>query len=61
MGAIEKTLNALDAALGGACQVVTICGRNKALMQRLQERWAALLHSTSCRTHRLHAIPAQNP
>ena len=38
MGAIEKTLDALDATLGGACQVVAICGRNKALMQRLQDR-----------------------
>lgn len=38
MGAIEQTLDALDARLGGACQVVAICGRNKALIQRLQTR-----------------------
>ena len=40
MGAIEKTLDALDATLGGACQVVAVCGRNTALMQRLLDRWA---------------------
>ena len=38
MGAIEKTLDALDTALGGTCQVVAICGRNKPLMHRLQQR-----------------------
>ncbi|BDA40481.1 probable monogalactosyldiacylglycerol synthase, chloroplas [Coccomyxa sp. Obi] len=38
MGAIEQTLDALDARLGGACQVVAICGRNKALIERLQLR-----------------------
>lgn len=39
MGAIEQTLDALDDRLGGACQVVAICGRNKALIERLQNRW----------------------
>lgn len=38
MGAIEKTLQALDERVGGACQVVAICGRNKALIERLSDR-----------------------
>ncbi|CAL5225228.1 g8016 [Coccomyxa viridis] len=38
MGAIEKTLEALDERVGGACQVVAICGRNKALIERLSNR-----------------------
>lgn len=42
MGAIEQTLDALDARLGGACQVVAICGRNKALTERLQRRCLSL-------------------
>jgi len=41
MGAIEATLDAIAAACGGACQVVAICGRNKKLARRLQNRWAA--------------------
>ena len=40
MGAIEKTLEALDDRVGGACQVVAICGRNKALIERLTNRSA---------------------
>jgi len=40
MGAIEKTLQALDERVGGACQVVAICGRNKALIERLSNRSA---------------------
>ena len=42
MGAIEQILDALDARLGGACQVVAICGRNKALIERLQRRCLSL-------------------
>ncbi len=42
MGAIEQILDALDARLGGACQVVAICGRNKALIERLQQRCLSL-------------------
>ncbi len=38
MGAIEKTLHALDERVGGACQVVAICGRNKTLIERLSNR-----------------------
>ena len=40
MGAIEKTLDALDGRVGGRCQVVAICGRNKALIERLSNRSA---------------------
>ena len=49
MGAIEKTPEALDERVGGACQVVAICGRNKALIERLSNRsalpqiWAYML------------------
>lgn len=42
MGAIEQTLDALDDRVGGACQAVAICGRNKALIQRLQSRCVAV-------------------
>ncbi|KAK9840829.1 hypothetical protein WJX81_007551 [Elliptochloris bilobata] len=38
MGAIEATLEAIATACGGACQVVAICGRNKKLARRLQNR-----------------------
>lgn len=38
MGAIEQTLQALDEQAGGSFQVVAVCGRNKALIQRLQDR-----------------------
>lgn len=38
MGAIEKTLQALDDRVGGGCQVVAVCGRNKALIERLNHR-----------------------
>jgi hypothetical protein len=40
MGAIEQTLQAVDERLGGSMQVVAICGRNKALIQRLESRCA---------------------
>ncbi len=61
MGAIEQTLDALDDRLGGACQVVAICGRNKALIERLQNRCgsqtvvsAGWLSLTPCVTHLMH-------
>ena len=41
MGAIEKTLQALDDRVGGGCQVVAVCGRNKALIERLNHRCEA--------------------
>ena len=40
MGAIEATLDAIATACRGACQVVAICGRNKKLARRLQNRRA---------------------
>ena len=40
MGAIEATLDAIATACGGACQVVAICGRNRKLARRLQNRRA---------------------
>lgn len=43
MGAIEKTLQALDERVGGGCQVVAICGRNKTLIERLSNRSDALM------------------
>ena len=50
MGAIEKTLQALDDRVGGGCQVVAVCGRNKALIERLNHRCETdiLLPSTDC-------------
>ena len=48
MGAIEKTLEALDERVGGACQVVAICGRNKSLIERLSNRSAFSPHGWSC-------------
>ncbi len=50
MGAIEKTLQALDDRVGGGCQVVAVCGRNKALIERLNHRCEAdnLLPSADC-------------
>ena len=50
MGAIEKTLQALDDRLGAGCQVVAVCGRNKALIERLNHRCEddRLLHSAGC-------------
>ena len=58
MGAIEKTLEALDERVGGACQVVAICGRNKALIERLSNRsafspWLKLHASVQV----LHPVP----
>ena len=50
MGAIEKTLQALDDRVGGGCQVVAVCGRNKALIQRLNHRCDRLLNSADCGT-----------
>lgn len=49
MGAIEATLDAIATACGGACQVVAICGRNKKLARRLQNRRALAIYDT--RTH----------
>ena len=48
MGAIEKTLEALDDRVGGACQVVAICGRNKALIERLSNRSALPRTDPAC-------------
>ena len=49
MGAIEKTLQALDERVGGACQVVAICGRNKTLIQRLSNRCVPALGTIAAR------------
>lgn len=38
MGAIEKNIQALVNQVGPACQVVAICGRNQALIKRLQAK-----------------------
>ena len=38
MGAIEKTVDAVAAKVGGACQLVVICGRNKRLIARLRAK-----------------------
>lgn len=38
MGAIEPTIQALADTVGSACQVVAICGRNKRLIKRLQDK-----------------------
>ena len=38
MGAIEKNIQALADQVGPACQVVAICGRNKALIKRLEAK-----------------------
>ena len=46
MGAIEATLDAIATACGGACQVVAICGRNKKLAWRLQNRRALAKHDS---------------
>lgn len=46
MGAIEATLDAIATACGGACQVVAICGRNKKLARRLQNRRACANHDS---------------
>ena len=48
MGAIEKTLDALDGRVGGRCQVVAICGRNKALIERLSNRSAFASNLPCC-------------
>lgn len=40
MGAIEKTVDAVVDKVGAACQLVVICGRNKKLVEKLQQRSA---------------------
>lgn len=59
MGAIEKTLEALDDRVGGACQVVAICGRNKALIERLRNRSA--LPPTGAACSHAHLASWSNP
>ncbi len=53
MGAIEATLDAIATACGGACQVVAICGRNKRLVRRLEDRRAPLTPLYMCGNIRL--------
>ena len=43
MGAIEKTVDAVAAKVGGACQLVVICGRNKRLIARLRAKCVLIL------------------
>jgi len=38
MGALEDTVAQLDARLGAAAQVVVVCGRNRALLEKLRTR-----------------------
>lgn len=38
MGKLEATVEQLDARLGGRAQVVVVCGRNRALLERLRAR-----------------------
>lgn len=38
MGPVEKTVSALAENVGGACQVVVICGRNRQLVERLSSK-----------------------
>lgn len=38
MGAIEKTVKAVVQKVGPVCQLVVICGRNKKLVEKLQNR-----------------------
>lgn len=45
MGALEATVRELDAALQGSAQVAVICGRNRALLQRLRSAvWPGATH-----------------
>ena len=38
MGPVEKTVDALAASLGAACQVVVVCGRNAKLVEKLSTK-----------------------
>ena len=38
MGPVEKTVDALAASLGAACQVVVVCGRNANLVNKLSSK-----------------------
>lgn len=38
MGKLEQIVDAIATEVGSACQVVVICGRNKKLVKRLEER-----------------------
>lgn len=38
MGPVEKTVDALAATLGAACQVVVVCGRNAKLVEKLSTK-----------------------